>query len=127
MYDLVSGVNVAETRCLLVDGRAPRFYLVLVSILVICILVIAISIIIIRILVFLVFCLVIFWVSIIICILVIAISIIICILVFLVICLGQHHHSHPRHCSWHHHSHPSRPDMKVNSESWSYGILFVIL
>ena len=80
MYDLVSGVNVAETRCLLVDGRAPRFYLVLVSIIIICILVIAISIIfcilviaigiINRILVFLVFCLVIFWVSIIICILV---------------------------------------------------------
>ena len=45
MYDLVSGVNVAETRCLLVDGRAPRFYLVLVSI-IICILAIAISIII---------------------------------------------------------------------------------
>ena len=24
MYDLVSGVNVAETRCLLVDGRGPQ-------------------------------------------------------------------------------------------------------
>ena len=24
MYDLVSGVNVAETRCLLVDGRGSQ-------------------------------------------------------------------------------------------------------
>ena len=68
MYDLVSGVNVAETRCLLVDGRAPRFYLVLVSIIIICILVIAIS---------LIFCILVIAISIIICILVIAISIII--------------------------------------------------
>ena len=55
MYDLVSGVNVAETRCLLVEGRGPE----------------------------------------------------------ILARLGQHHHWHRR-----------PPDMKVNLESWSYGILF---
>ena len=107
MYDLVSGVNVAETRCLLVDGSPeilPRLgqhhhYLHPRH------------------------------------------------------CnkhhhlhpchCNQHHHSHPCHCNWHYHLHPCLlgilfgdilgqhhhwhrrlPDMKVNLESWSYGILF---